>query len=72
MSRSYSSDLRESLCRRMLSGVRVALLCKECGICEGTLYRQKAQSKIDSGVEDGLKSYQPDELKKANTRIAEL
>ncbi len=31
MSRSYSSDLRESLCRRMLLGVRVAVLSKECG-----------------------------------------
>ena len=72
MSRSYSNDLRESLCRRMLFCERVAVLCRECGICEGTLYRQKAQAKIDSGVKDGLKSYQPDELKKARTRIAEL
>ena len=47
MSRSYSNDLRESLCRRMLFCERVAVLSRQSGIYEGTLYRQKAQAKID-------------------------
>ena len=66
MSRSYPRDLREGLCERMLSGEKVVALSKESGICEGTLYRWKAQSKIDAGLKAGVKSYQSDELKRVN------
>lgn len=72
MSRSYPRNLREGLCKRMLSGEKVTALSRECGICEGTLYRWKAQSKIDAGLKAGVKSYQSDELKRAKRRIADL
>lgn len=56
----------------MFLGEKVTAISKECGICEATLYRWKAQSKIDAGLKAGVKSYQSDELKMAKWRITEL
>ncbi len=58
MSRSYSGDLREGLYQRVFLSVRVAVLSKECGIYEGTLYRWKVQANIGSGVKAGAKCFQ--------------
>ena len=58
MSMSYPRQLRSTLCKRLLAGEIVALLSKESGVCEGTLYRWKLQAKIVTGTTTGAKCYE--------------
>ncbi len=72
VSRSYPNELRQSLCERMLAGERVGDIAVTSGICEGTLFRWRAQAKIEANLRDGAKSCEAAELAKAHKRIREL
>ena len=56
----------------MLAGERVGDVAVTSGICEGTLFRWRAQAKIDANLRDGVKSYEAAELAKAHKWIREL
>jgi transposase len=69
---SYPTPFRDDACRRMLAGERVEALAIELGVTAATLYRWKHQALVDTGRKPGVKSYEPDELARAQRRIAEL
>ena len=68
----YSAELRVRICQRMLVGEKVAYLASEFHISPGTLHRWKKQALIDNGVLTGAKSFDSDELAKAQRTIKDL
>jgi len=56
----------------MLAGEKVAALASELYICPGTLHRWKKRALIDSDLLPGVKSYDSDELAKAQRTIKDL
>ncbi len=72
MAFTYPTPFRESACRRMLDGARVADLAGELQVSVATLHRWKKQALIDAGRRPGIKSYEPDELARARRRIKDL
>ena len=56
----------------MLDGERPEDLAEELEVSAATLYRWKKQALIDAGRRPGVKSYEPDELAWARSRIKEL
>jgi transposase-like protein len=69
---SYSAAVRDSACRRMLTGERVEEVAAELEVSAATLYRWKRQALIDVGRKPGVKSFEPDELDRARRRIKDL
>ncbi len=72
MAFTYSTPFREAACRRLLDGERPEDLAEELKISAATLYRWKRQALIDVGRRSGVKSFEPDELKRARRQIKEL
>ena len=68
----YSAKLRVRICQRMLAGEKVAALASELRISPGTLHRWKKRALIDSDLLPGVKSYDSDELAKAQRTIKDL
>jgi transposase-like protein len=56
----------------MLAGEKVAALASEFRISPGTLHRWKKQALIDSDLLPGVKSFDNDELAKAQRTIKDL
>ena len=69
---SYSTEVRDSACRRMLAGERVEEVAAELEVSAATLYRWKRQALIDVGRKPGVKSFEPDELDRARRRIKDI
>jgi transposase-like protein len=69
---SYSVEFRLAACERMLRGEPIKPMAIELGVCEATLFRWKRQVLIDRGRKPGVKSYDVDELAKAQRTIKEL
>jgi transposase len=63
---------RVATCERMLAGERPEDLAEELEVSAATLYRWKKRALIDTGREPGTKSYEPDELARARSRIKDL
>jgi transposase len=68
----YSADIRIRLCERMLAGEKVAALAAEFHISPGTLHRWKKQALIDHNLLPGVKSFESDELARAQRTIKDL
>ena len=68
----YSSTFRRDVCKRLLAGEPVASLASELHITSGTLHRGKKQALIDHGLVPGTKSFDVDELAKAERTIRDL
>ena len=72
MAFTYPTPFRAAACERMLAGERPEDLVEELGVSAATLYRWKRQALIDVGRKPGSKSYEPDELGRAQRRIKDL
>lgn len=62
---SYSVEFRLAACERLLRGEPIKPMAIELGVCEATLFRWKKQFLIDRGRKPGVKSYDVDELARA-------
>jgi len=72
MPKRYPSELRRSVCERLLAGESVAALARETSLSQGTLFRWKKQALIDADLAPGVKSIEVDELAQAQRTIDEL
>jgi transposase len=72
MSRSYAPEFRRRVVDLVRSGRSVGLVAAEIGVSEATVYRWRAQDRIDRGERTGLSSLERSELAKAQRRIREL
>jgi transposase-like protein len=72
MPRHYPAELRRKICERLLAGEAIKDLVAESGISEHTLYRWRAQARIDADLRPGTKSFDADPLLQARRRIKEL
>ena len=68
----YSSNFRREVCQRLLAGEPVASLASELHVSPGTLHRWKKQALIDHNLVPGVKSFEVDELAKAQRTIKDL
>lgn len=68
----YSVEFRRAACERMLRGEPIKPMAIELGVCEATLFRWKRQFLIDRGQKPGVKSYDVDELARAQRTVREL
>jgi transposase len=72
MSRSYAPEFRRRVVGLVGSGRLVSEVAAEVGVSEATVYRWRAQDRIDRGEEAGLSSGERSELLVARRRIREL
>jgi transposase-like protein len=72
MPKRYAREFRRTVCERLVAGEMVSSLSKELGVSEATLYLWKRQALIDAGRAEGIKSFETDELARAQRTIAEL
>src|SRR3954468_3503703 len=72
MPRMYPASVRRQIVIRLRSGESVAAIAVDTGICQATLFRGKRQALIDSGVIEGIRRVEADELAAAHRRIAAL
>ena len=69
---SYSSEFREMVLDQIRGGRSVAVLARELGMAESTLYRWKRQDRVDRGLVGGTSSSEGALLQAARRRIKEL
>ena len=69
---AYSSGFREMVLDRIRGGRSVAVLARELGMAEWTLYRWKRQDRVDQGLVGGTSSCEGALLQAARRRIKEL
>ena len=72
MPRSYAPEFRRRVVELVRSGRSVAVVAAEIGVSEATVYRWRAQDRIDRGERPGLSSVERSELAQARRRIREL
>jgi len=72
MSRSYAPEFRRRVVELVRSGRAVSVVAAEIGVSEATVYRWRAQDRIDRGERPGLSSGERTELAVARRRIREL
>jgi transposase-like protein len=72
MPKRYAGEFRRRVCRRLVAGEKVSSLSQELGVSEATLYLWKRQALIDAGRAEGVKSFEADELARAQKTIVEL
>ena len=72
MARSYAPEFRRRVVELVRSGRSVAVVAAEIGVSEATVYRWRAQDRIDRGERPGLSSVERSELAQARRRIREL
>ena len=72
MARSYAPEFRRRVVDLVRSGRSVAAVAADVGVCEGTLYRWRAQDQVDRGERPGVSSGERAELVVARRRIREL
>ena len=70
--RSYAPEFRRRVVELVRSGRSVARVSAEIGVSEATVYRWRAQDRIDRGERPGLSSVERSELAQARARIREL
>ena len=71
MSRSYAPEFRRRVVELVRSGRSVSVVAAEIGVSEATVYRWRAQDRIDRGERPGLSSGERSELARARRRIRE-
>ena len=69
---SYSSEFRVKVLEQIRAGRSVAVLARELGMAESTLYRWKRQDRVDQGLAAGTSSFEGAQLQAARRRIKEL
>ncbi len=72
MSRSYAPEFRRRVVDLVRAGRSVGRVAAEIGVSEATVYRWRAQDRIDRGERPGLSSMERIELAQARRRIREL
>jgi transposase-like protein len=72
MARSYAPEFRRRVVELVRWGRPVAVVAAEIGVSEATVYRWRAQDRIDRGERAGLSSVERPELAQARRRIREL
>ena len=72
MARSYAPEFRRRVGDLVRAGRSVAAVAADVGVCEGTLYRWRAQDQVDRGERPGVSSGERAELVVARRRIREL
>ena len=72
MPRSYAPEFRRRVVELVRSGCSVGVVASEIGVGEATVYRWRAQDRIDRGERPGLSSVELSELAQARRRIREL
>jgi transposase len=72
MARSYAPEFRRLVVELVRSGRSVGVVAAEIGVSEATVYRWRAQDRIDRGERPGLSSVERSELAEARQRIREL
>jgi putative transposase len=72
MARSYAPEFRRRVVELVRAGRSVAVVSSEIGVSEATVYRWRAQDRIDRGERPGLSSVERSELAQARRRIREL
>ena len=72
MSRSYAPEFRRRVVGLVGSGRLVSQVAAEVGVSEATVYRWRAQDRVDRGEQSGLSSGERSELVQARRRIREL
>jgi transposase-like protein len=72
MARSYAPEFRRRVVELVRSCRSVAVVSAEIGVSEATVYRWRAQDRIDRGEQPGLSSVERSELARARRRIREL
>ena len=72
MARSYAPEFGRRVVDLVRSGRSVADVAADVGVCEGTLYRWKAQDQVDRGERAGVSTVERAELASARRRIREL
>jgi transposase len=72
VSRSYAPEFRLRVVELVRQGRSVSVVAAEIGVSEATVYRWRAQDRIDRGERGGLSSAERSELGVARRRIREL
>lgn len=72
MPRSYAPEFRRRVVDLVRAGRSVGVVAAEIGVSEATVYRWRAQDRIDRGERPGLSSVERTELAVARRRIREL
>jgi transposase len=72
VSRSYAPEFRRRVVDLVRSGRSVGVVAAEIGVSEATVYRWRAQDRVDRGERSGLSSVERSELAQARRRIREL
>jgi transposase len=72
VSRSCAPEFRRWVVELVRSGRSVGVVAAEIGVSEATVYRWRAQDRIDRGEQPGLSSVERVELAVARRRIREL
>jgi transposase len=70
--RSYAPEFRRRVVDLVRAGRSVGVVAAEIGVSEATVYRWRAQDRIDRGERPGLSSVERTELAVARRRIREL
>ena len=69
MPRTYDPEFRRRVVELVRAGRPVRAVAAKLGLAEATVYRWKAQDRIDRGVKPGLSTIEPGELAAAKRRI---
>ena len=72
MRRSYAPELRRRVVELVRGGRPVSVVAAEIGVSEATVYRWRAQDRVERGEQPGLSSLERVELAQARRRIQEL
>ncbi len=72
MPKSYAPEFRRRVVELVRSGRPVAAVAADVGVSEGTVYRWKAQDRVDRGERSGPSSLERVELLQVRRRIREL
>ena len=72
MARSYAPEFHRRVVELVRGRRRVSVVAAEVGVSEATVYRWRAQDRIDRGERPGLSSVERSELAQARARIREL
>jgi transposase len=70
--RTYDAEFRRRVVELVRAGRPVRVVAAELGLAEATVYRWKAQDRIDRGVKPGTSTSERGELATARQRIKEL
>jgi transposase-like protein len=70
--RSYAPEFRRRVVELLRGGRPVSVVAAEIGVSEATVYRWRAQDRVDRGEQPGLSSLERAELAQARRRIHEL